>query len=212
MGFCLLNNVAVAAAHARALGHERVLVLDWDVHHGNGTQDIFYEDASVLFISLHQFPTYPGTGDVAEQGRGEGVGATVNLALPKGGTDEVYAAALERIVLPIVEQFRPTFALVSAGFDAHERDPLAEMRLSAEGFASMTSSLIRTLDPSCRLGLVLEGGYDLDALETSSRAVASVLIQGPAQEAKGRGTQLPAAQSAALERIRTQQAEHWRLD
>jgi acetoin utilization deacetylase AcuC-like enzyme len=180
MGFCLLNNVAVAAAQARSQGYERVLVLDWDVHHGNGTEAMFYGDPSVLFVSLHQFPNYPGTGALTDLGHGEGRGATVNLPLPKGSTDAVYAAAFERIVLPIVEQFAPTFALVSCGFDAHERDPLAEMGLSSAGFGTMTRSLLERLPAACPLGVVLEGGYDLTALAESSEAVARALFGAPA--------------------------------
>jgi acetoin utilization deacetylase AcuC-like enzyme len=122
MGFCVLNNIAIAAAHARALGRARVLVLDWDVHHGNGTEAIFYSDPSVLFVSLHQHPNYPGTGAAPDVGRGDGRGLNVNLPLPPGANDAVYAAAFERIVLPIIEGFAPELALVSCGFDAHQRD------------------------------------------------------------------------------------------
>jgi acetoin utilization deacetylase AcuC-like enzyme len=209
MGFCLLNNVAVAAAHARALGQERVLVLDWDVHHGNGTEAMFYADPQVLFVSLHQFPNYPGTGDIADQGRADGRGATVNLPLPRGGTDSLYDAAFRRIVLPIVEQFAPTLALVSCGFDAHARDPLADMRLSAQGYAAMTRNLIDTLDERCPLGIVLEGGYDLEALSESSQAVATVLfgaeVAAPAQ------AELAPAHQATLERIARAQSSYWKL-
>jgi acetoin utilization deacetylase AcuC-like enzyme len=199
MGFCLLNNVAVAAAHARALGRERVLVLDWDVHHGNGTQDMFYDDPSVLFVSLHQFPNYPGTGASSEQGAAEGRGYSVNLPLPKGATDAVYAAAFSRVVLPIVEQFRPTLALVSCGFDAHERDPLAEMRLSEAAYGAMTSSLLGALEPGCPLGMVLEGGYDLEGLEASSPAPPPAIAP------------LPPEHEAALSQISRLQTSHWKL-
>ncbi|HKY36861.1 MAG TPA: histone deacetylase [Polyangiaceae bacterium] len=210
MGFCLLNNVAVAAAHARTLGHQRVLVLDWDVHHGNGTEAMFYADPAVLFVSLHQFPNYPGTGDIADHGQAEGRGATVNLPLPRGGTDSVYEAAFRRIVLPIVEQFAPTLALVSCGFDAHARDPLADMQLSAQGYAAMTRSLIDTLDERCPLGIVLEGGYDLEALRESSQAVATVLFGGDV--VKPAEAQLAPEQQATLERIARAQSSYWKLD
>ena len=213
MGFCLLNNVAVAAAHARALGRQRVLVLDWDVHHGNGTEAIFYDDPSVLFISLHQYPNYPGTGAASDLGAAAARGYNVNLPLPPGGGDAVYAAAFERIVLPIIEQFAPDFALVSCGFDAHERDPLAQMQLSAEAFGAMTSDLLQALDPRCPLGVVLEGGYDLEALRDSSRAVATALL-GASPPASTKATvsgPIPADHAAALRHVAQLQAPYWRL-
>lgn len=216
MGFCLLNNVAVAAAHARARGHERVLIVDWDVHHGNGTEAMFYEDPSVLFVSLHQFPNYPGTGAASDKGRGDGRGRNVNLPLPAGATDAVYRAAFERIVLPIVEQFAPTLALVSCGFDAHERDPLANMRLSAAGYAYMTEQLLAVLDERCPLGVVLEGGYDLQALRESSQAVAGVLLGAPATPGEDSGRlhdagRLHEEQEEALAQVRERQLEYWKL-
>jgi acetoin utilization deacetylase AcuC-like enzyme len=211
MGFCLLNNVAVAAAHARSLGYERVLVLDWDVHHGNGTQDMFFDDPAVLFVSLHQFPNYPGTGALTEQGAKDGRGYTVNLPLPKAGTDAVYAAAFERVVLPVVEQFRPTFALVSSGFDAHELDPLAEMKLSGAAYAAMTNSLLGALDPACPLGVVLEGGYDLEGLEESTRAVASVLWGGRVPAAAASASNMSPAHEHALAQIAAAQSAYWKL-
>ncbi len=216
MGFCLLNNVAVAAAHARALGHQRVLVLDWDVHHGNGTEAMFYDDPSVLFVSLHQYPNYPGTGAAEDLGQGEGRGRNVNLPLPPGATDAVYAAAFARVVLPVIEQFAPDFALVSCGFDAHARDPLAQMELSATGFGAMTTSLLDVLDKRCPLGIVLEGGYDLEALRDSSAAVASALWSASsfavASVPSARPDQVLAEQqAAALRRIADVQAPFWRL-
>jgi acetoin utilization deacetylase AcuC-like enzyme len=217
MGFCVLNNVAVAAAHARALGHQRVLVLDWDVHHGNGTEAIFYDDPNVLFVSLHQYPNYPGTGAATDLGQGDGRGRTVNLPLPPGTADTTYAAAFERIVLPIIEQFAPDFALVSCGFDAHERDPLAQMQLSAQAFGAMTTSLLGTLSEPCPLGLVLEGGYDLQALTESSEAVAKALFDHlerarmPVRGDAPPGGVLPQEQAAALAEIQRNQAPFWRL-
>ena len=215
MGFCILNNIAVAAAHARALGRERVLVLDWDVHHGNGTEAIFYEDPSVLFVSLHQYPNYPGTGSAAELGHREGRGRNVNLPLPPGGADGVYAAAFDRIVLPIIEQFAPDFALVSCGFDAHERDPLAQMQLSARAYAAMTTGLLGTLREHCPLGLVLEGGYDLQALTESSQAVAGALFEhaqpSPTAAPRDASRGLPQEQAAALAALQRTHADFWRL-
>ena len=216
MGFCLLNNVAVAAAHARALGHQRVLILDWDVHHGNGTEAMFYDDPSVLFVSLHQYPNYPGTGAAEDLGQGEGRGRNVNLPLPPGATDAVYAAAFARVVLPVIEQFAPDFALVSCGFDAHARDPLAQMELSSEAFGTMTSSLLGVLDPRCPLGIVLEGGYDLDALRDSSGAVTRALwaASSPTTAALAASAAVEALtepQANALRRISEVQARFWRL-
>jgi acetoin utilization deacetylase AcuC-like enzyme len=167
MGFCLLNTVAVAAAHAVALGLERVLVIDWDVHHGNGTQEAFWRSAKVLYASTHQYPFYPGTGAVSEQGETEGTGFTVNVPLSAGGGDDVYRAAFERVLLPIARAYAPELVLVSAGFDASARDPLANMTLTADAFGWMGRALREVADASAkgRIALVLEGGYDLVALE-----------------------------------------------
>ncbi|HTB71936.1 MAG TPA: histone deacetylase [Polyangiaceae bacterium] len=167
MGFCLLNNVAIAAAHARTRGLERIAVVDWDVHHGNGTQEIFWTDPNVLYVSTHQAPFYPGTGDADEVGDGPGQGYTVNVPLAAGAGDAVYASAFERVVLPVVESYAPELVLVSAGFDASARDPLAQMELSANAFGWMARELARLAARSAkgRMALVLEGGYDLVALE-----------------------------------------------
>jgi len=213
MGFCLLNNVAVAAAHARSLGYERVLLLDWDVHHGNGTEAIFYGDPSVLFMSLHQYPNYPGTGAAKDLGRGDGRGRTVNLPLPPGAADDTYAAAFERIVAPIIEQFAPDFTLVSCGFDAHERDPLAQMALSSQAYGAMTSQLLAALPAKCPVGLVLEGGYDLVALKESSQAVIRALSgDGPSKALlRTAAPTLPNEQALALRDIQQVQAPFWGL-
>jgi acetoin utilization deacetylase AcuC-like enzyme len=186
MGFCLFNNVAVAAAHARqALGARRVAVVDYDVHHGNGTQHIFDRDPSVLYVSTHQYPYYPGTGAAGEIGSGAGEGFTVNLPLESGGTDADFHHVFERVALPVLRQFAPDLILVSAGFDAHERDPLATMRATEGGFAAMTSALRHVADETCRgrLALVTEGGYDLKALDASLESVVRVL-SGPADAPK----------------------------
>ncbi len=178
MGFCLLNNVAVAAAHARARGLERVAVVDWDVHHGNGTQEIFWRDPHVLYVSTHQFPFYPGSGDVDEIGEGDGKGFTVNVPLPAGGGDALYASAFERVVLPVVQAYAPELVLVSAGFDASADDPLAQMQLSAQAFGWMGRELARVAERSAkgRLALVLEGGYDLVSLETGLRSAIDGML------------------------------------
>jgi len=169
MGFCLLNNAAIAAAHARALGLSRVAIVDWDVHHGNGTQDIFDRDPSVLFASLHQWPLYPGTGRADEVGHGDGVGSVLNVPLPSESHGATYAAAFERVVLPIVDEFAPELIIISAGFDAHERDPLSSMRLTAADYRWMASQLAKVADRAGhgRVLLALEGGYDLRAIEQS---------------------------------------------
>jgi acetoin utilization deacetylase AcuC-like enzyme len=177
MGFCFFNNVAVAAAHARAAhGAERVLILDWDVHHGNGTNDIFHADPSVLFCSIHEWPLYPGTGPASDVGSGPGAGFTVNLPVPGGSGDDVYGSLVEHVVAPLVRGWRPELVLISAGFDAHRADPLATCTLSEAGFAGMTASLRRACaEVAAPVGLVLEGGYATGALASSMAAVVPVL-------------------------------------
>ncbi|HWF85321.1 MAG TPA: histone deacetylase [Vicinamibacterales bacterium] len=178
MGFCLFNNVAVAAAHARSLGLERVAIVDYDVHHGNGTQHIFDADPHVLYISTHQFPYYPGTGAADEIGADEGCGFTVNIPIDAGALDEDYRVVFSEIVVPVLRQFHPDLVMVSAGFDAHGRDPLAGMRLTTPAFAAMTAE-IRAVAADCcagRIVVVTEGGYDLQALGASLDAVAQTLV------------------------------------
>jgi acetoin utilization deacetylase AcuC-like enzyme len=184
MGFCLLNNVAVAAAHARSRGLDRVAIVDWDVHHGNGTQEMFWRDPHVLYVSMHQAPFYPGTGEADEVGEGEGRGYSVNVPLAAGGDDAVYASAFERIVLPVVEAYAPDLVLVSAGFDASARDPLAQMNLSPAAFGWMASKLGRLADRSAkgRMALVLEGGYDLVALEAGMRSAIDGMLSGKSDD------------------------------
>jgi acetoin utilization deacetylase AcuC-like enzyme len=187
MGFCLLNNVAVAAYAALAAGAQRVAIVDFDVHHGNGTQDIFYDDPRVLFVSLHQWPLYPGSGDSHEVGHGAGLGSTVNLPLPSGSGGDEYALAFERVVEPVISQFAPELLLVSAGFDAHRADPLASMQLNDEDYGAMTSSLwgLAARLGAPRLAMLLEGGYSLDALERAGDRVAAALTGGTAALASG---------------------------
>ncbi len=177
MGFCLFNNVAIAAAHARALGAARVAIVDYDVHHGNGTQHTFEADPHVLYVSTHQSPYYPGTGAAEEVGRGPGLGFTVNVPIEVGAVDEDYQTVFAAVVLPVLRQFEPDVLLVSAGFDAHERDPLGGMRLTTPSFAAMTMDLRAVAEECCRgrMVLVVEGGYDLQALAASLDAVIEAL-------------------------------------
>lgn len=177
MGFCLFNNVAVAAEAALAAGARRVLVLDWDVHHGNGTQDSFFARSDVLFCSSHQFPFYPGSGAPTETGEGEGRGFTVNVALPGGQGDADYGAVFHEVFLPRALQYRPDVVLVSAGFDPHRADPLGGMNVTERGFAAMCSAVKSLANEVCggKLVLLLEGGYDLDGLAQSVHACVEVL-------------------------------------
>jgi acetoin utilization deacetylase AcuC-like enzyme len=177
MGFCLLNNAAIAAEAARRAGAARVLILDWDVHHGNGTQDVFAAREDVLYMSVHQYPFYPGTGAAHEVGVGAGRGATVNCPLPGGQGDADYAAVFHDLFLPAARAFKPELVIVSAGFDAHAHDPLAEMQVSERGFAAMASLLAQLAEETCggKMALMLEGGYDLSALPASVRATLEVL-------------------------------------
>jgi acetoin utilization deacetylase AcuC-like enzyme len=166
MGFCLYNNIAIGAAWARARGLARVAIVDYDVHHGNGTQWMFYDDPTVLFVSSHQYPFYPGTGAAGETGKDAGIGYTVNFPLEAGATDADFDRVYSAAVIPLLEQFRPELVLVSAGFDAHERDPLGQMRMTTDGFGVLSTRLLRAADRWCqgRVVFVSEGGYDAQAL------------------------------------------------
>lgn len=177
MGFCLLNNIAVGAAAARVAGAARVAILDWDVHHGNGTQQIFWDDPSVMYLSVHQYPFYPGTGAPDEIGGPKAPGATVNVGLPAGSTDRDYLAAFDHVLCPAIEEFAPDVLLVSAGFDAHHADPLAGMRVTRLGFRGMAERMRALADRLCggRWVVALEGGYDLGGLGEGATASLSAL-------------------------------------
>jgi acetoin utilization deacetylase AcuC-like enzyme len=177
MGFCFFNNVAIAAAALRASGVPRVAIVDIDVHHGNGTQNAFYADGTVLYVSSHQFPYYPGTGAAEETGTGPGHGATVNVPLRAGATDDTYVRAYEEKVLPALDAFRPDLVLVSAGYDAHERDPLAGMRISTAGFGRLAALLkdAAARHAGGRMAWVTEGGYHLASLRATLEATIAVL-------------------------------------
>ena len=194
MGFCLLNNVAIAAADALAQGATRVAIVDWDVHHGNGTQDIFYADKRVLFVSLHQSPLYPGTGAPSETGGDGAEGYNVNIAMPPQAGPAAYGEAFRTIVIPVLDAFEADLVLVSAGFDGHFADPLAQLALDAECFGAMTTALARHVDRlgHGRLALFLEGGYDLEAIEDSVATTLSAL--------RGQDVALPAGPLRPVER------------
>lgn len=202
MGFCLFDNVAVAAQ--RALdehGLERVLVLDWDVHHGNGTNDIFHASDRVLFVSIHQLPLYPGTGPAGDVGSGPGSGYTVNLPVGPGTGDAVYLSLLAHVVAPLARAYAPQLILLSAGFDAHREDPLAQIALTDDGFAAMTAIMRRlAAELEVPLGGVLEGGYALDALARSTAATLSVLT-APSVPAAVDDVPLAREAATALERL-----------
>ncbi|RKQ94054.1 acetoin utilization deacetylase AcuC-like enzyme [Solirubrobacter pauli] len=184
MGFCFFGNVAVAARRATsAHGLERVMIVDWDVHHGNGTNDIFHADADVLFVSVHEYPLYPGTGPASDLGSGTGEGFTVNLPVPGGSGDAAYRSLVEHVAAGLIREWEPQLVLISAGFDAHRDDPLATCRVTEAGFAGMAASLRQAADAvGAPLGVVLEGGYDLGALSRSMAAVMPVLVDGVAPE------------------------------
>jgi acetoin utilization deacetylase AcuC-like enzyme len=185
MGFCLINNVAVATRALQAEdGVERVLILDWDVHHGNGSQHSFEDDPSVLYVSTHQFPYYPGTGAASENGRGKGSGYTLNVPMPAGCGDAEYIGVFQRILVPAAQQFRPDFMLISCGFDAHADDPLADMQLSGAGFAAMSAIVRQLAEELCggRIAFLLEGGYALSGVREGTAAVLDAMLDATAPE------------------------------
>jgi len=211
MGFCLFNNVAVGAAYLRwRYGLTRILVVDWDLHHGNGTQHMFEHDPGVLYVSTHQYPYYPGTGAIEEVGRGDGEGFTVNLPFPAGFGDAEYIEAFATVVDPIAREYAPEFVLISAGFDAHVRDPLGGMRMTEVGFRALARLLLRLARDHAggRCAAILEGGYDLTAIRNGVRDVLAEL-QGP--DAGLAMSTEPSRAAPLLERIRAVQRRYWKL-
>jgi len=211
MGFCFFNNVAVAAAYLRTKGIGRIAIIDWDLHHGNGTQHLFEADPAVLYVSTHQFPYYPGTGAVHEVGCGAGAGRTLNLPFPAGFGDAEYVQAFRDVVLPVCRQFAPEFVLVSAGFDCDHRDPLGGMEVTPAGFAAMALACTELAAETAggRIAAVLEGGYDLRALaegvDTVVAAMRGATRSPPPATGEARRVE------SVLARVRAAQAAYWRL-
>jgi len=213
MGFCLFNSVAVAASVARARGLSRVAIVDYDVHHGNGTQSSFYADHSVLFISSHQYPYYPGSGAADEIGSAAGRGFTINLPLVAGATDADYDRVYEQIAWPVLRQFKPELILLSAGFDAYQDDPLGGMRVTAAGFERLTAGLVAVAEQVCggRVAAVVEGGYDVTGLSDGLRAAIRALA-GESRLAALPAPSGPAPRGdATIAAVRPHLAGHWTL-
>jgi acetoin utilization deacetylase AcuC-like enzyme len=211
MGFCLFNNVAVGAEYLRRRHDlQRILIVDWDLHHGNGTQHMFESDPGVLYVSSHQYPYYPGTGAIDEVGRGNGEGYTVNLAFPAGFGDAEYVDAFARIIEPIAQQYAPQFVLISAGFDAHARDPLGGMQVTEAGFKALTRLLIGIAGEHAggRCAAILEGGYDLTAIRNSALEVLTEL-QGACDPLLP--PVAPSRAGGVIERVRKAHGRYWRL-
>lgn len=210
MGFCFFNNAAIAARYLQTqYGLDRILIMDWDVHHGNGTERSFYSDESVLYVSIHQSPHYPGTGAIDDVGEGDGKGYTVNIPLRGGFGDEEYADCFREIVEPVCRSFDPDFVLISAGFDCHVLDPLSNMRVTSEGFGDMAGSLLGIADECAdgRCAAVLEGGYNVTALKESVAAVLDSFAGGKRRADKSDESQA-AATVAAVKRV---QGLYWPL-
>jgi acetoin utilization deacetylase AcuC-like enzyme len=211
MGFCLFNNVAVAAAWLRQRGIRRIAIVDWDLHHGNGTQHLFEADPDLLYVSTHQWPFYPGTGAAEEVGVGAGAGRTLNLPFPAGFGDAEYARAFDEVVAPVVRQFAPEFILVSAGFDCDHRDPLGSMAVTPAGFAAMARCCVALARESARGRLVaaLEGGYDVTAIVEGVDATLAAMSGAPSDRRLATGDARRAER--VLARVRAAHAPYWQL-
>lgn len=188
MGFCLINNIAVAAEFLlKNGGARRIAIVDLDLHHGNGTQDIFWTRKEVMYLSTHQSPLYPGTGSLIERGGGDGLGYTLNFPLPPRSGDEAFITVMDSLLLPVLEHFSPEIVLVSFGFDTHWNEPLGNLLLSADGYAQLIARLIKFVDRRCsgRVALVLEGGYDLEAGQVCTIAVINAMLERPWEDPLG---------------------------
>lgn len=207
MGFCLFNNIAIATKYAQQQGIDRVLIADFDIHHGNGTQESFYNDPSVLYFSTHQYPFYPGTGAVDETGSGDGKGATVNVPLPASCGDEVYQQIYQGILPTVARRFQPQLILVSAGYDPHWNDPIGMMEVSVTGFAAITKAIKDIADELCegKIVFTLEGGYNLQALSYGVKAAFDTLLDNPEiEDPLGRSghSKKPASVNDIMERVK----------
>jgi acetoin utilization deacetylase AcuC-like enzyme len=213
MGFCLFNNVAVAAAHLRHRGVARVAIIDWDLHHGNGTQHLFETDPQVLYVSTHQYPFYPGTGAAEEVGRGPGAGRTLNLPFPAGFGDAEFARAFAEVIGPVCRQFAPEFVLISAGFDSDVRDPLGDLRVTPAGVAAMTRVVLDVAAETARgrVAAVLEGGYDLEALVEGVDTVLAAMRRGAGTAPPGLVTGDAHRADEIIGRVRAAHAPYWRF-
>ena len=210
MGFCIFNNAAIATRHAQKRGRERVLIVDWDVHHGNGTQEAFYDDPTVLYFSTHQYPHYPGTGWLDEAGSGEGKGYNINVPLPAGTDDAGFIAAFEEILVPAALEFKPDLVLISAGLDAGTGDGLAQMRMSVNGFAILASIVKSIAKKTCngKIAAVLEGGYYLKFLAHSVSAILEVFM---GKEAKRKDSAASGRVRERIDEIKKVQSEFWNI-
>ncbi len=211
MGFCLLNNVAIASEYLlQREGAQRLAIVDLDLHHGNGTQDIFWEREELFYFSTHQYPHYPGSGRLSEIGGGRGKGKTANFPMPPRSGDEAYRAVLDEAILPLIQQFQPDMILVSYGFDTHWRDPLGNILLSAEGYRGLIRKLVNYVDENCqgRIALFLEGGYDLDAATACTQGIVSALINQKWTDPIGLS---PTPESTAFRTMLDQAKELWGL-
>ena len=212
MGFCILNNVALAAEQLISVeGARHLAIVDFDLHHGNGTQDIFWERGDVFFISIHQSPLYPGSGALNEIGAGEGSGKTLNLPLPPGSGDQAFNTCLQEVILPVLDRYQPEMILVSYGFDPHWRDPLGHLMLSAAGYGQMIGNLVKWADVHCqgRIMLNLEGGYDLEAAAACSLSVVSRLLGSEWEDSIGVA---PHPEGRSWQAVMKMAKEIWKLN